>query len=120
MSGKQLQLVVLPDIKLSLPTSSVSYILIDAQNPATRKEWDAIVSERTKSDRFFVRQNNRLDGLEGTFGDASADGKEIDFTNSEGKVSKLPVGRFAALLYNNRLEGNIAPTVCRIVDAAGN
>ena len=120
LAGKQLQLVVLPDLKLTLPTASVSYILIDAQNPATRKEWDAIVSERTKSDRFFVRQNNRLDGLEGTFGDASADGKEIDFTNSEGKVSKLPVGRFAALLYNNRLEGNIAPTVCRIVDAAGN
>jgi NPCBM/NEW2 domain len=120
LKGKDVQLTVLPDWKLSVPMKSVFYILTDAQDPATRKEWDTIVSERARSDRFFVRQNNRLDGLEGTFGDADADGKQIAFTNLKGEKFKFPIERFVAMLFNNRLEGNIPATTCRVNDAYKN
>lgn len=120
LKGKTIELTVLPDWKITVPMKSVFYILTEAQNPANRKEWDTIIGERAKSDRYFVRQNNRLDGLEGTFGDAGDDGKQVDFTDPQGQKKKLPVDRLAALLYNNRLEGNIPPTVCRINDAYKN
>lgn len=121
LKGKQVELTVLPDWKLTVPMRSLFYILTDAQDPAKRKEWDTITSERTKSDRYFVRQNNRLDGLEGTFGDGSDDGKQIAFTNgSDGQKRTLPVDRLAALLFNNRLEGNIPTTTCKVNDAYKN
>ncbi len=115
LKAKQVELTMLGNTQLTVPMSAVFYVLNDAHDAGTRREWDGIVSERAKSDRFFVRQNNRLDGLEGTFGDASADGKQIDFTDSKG-LRKVPVDRLAALLFNNRLEGNIPPTACRVID----
>src|SRR5262249_3147566 len=45
------------------------------------------------------------------------EGKTIAFTNKSGEMTRLPLDeRLAALLFNNRLEGNIAPTVCRVID----
>src|SRR5262249_33874909 len=75
---------------------------------------------RGKRDRFFLRKDSRLDGLEGTFGDADPDGKQIAFDLANGTRRKLPLDRLAALLFNNRLEGNIPPTVCRVTDAYKN
>src|SRR5262249_36409136 len=97
-----------------------SYILNEAQEEATRKEFANILAERIKSDRYFVRKDSRLDGLEGTFGDAAADGKTIGFTLRDGEKQNLPLDRLAALLFNNRLEGNIPPTVCKVIDAGKN
>ncbi len=120
LKGKNAELTVLPDLKLTIPMRALSYILTDAQDPANRKDWAVATGERTKSDRYFVRRNNRLDGLEGTFGDASADGKQIDFTDAEGRKRPLPIERLVAFLFNNRLEGNIPTTACRVKDAYNN
>ena len=73
-----------------------------------------------RRDRFFLRKNDRLDGLEGTFGNASDDGKTIAFEFTDGKRQDLPLDRLVALMFNNRLEGNIPPTLCKVVDAHQN
>src|SRR5229473_3248821 len=77
--AKTLVLDVLPGMKRTIPMEKVAYILADAQDPNIRKEWDTLFAERGRTDRFFIRQDNRLDGLPGTFGDASEDGKSIAF-----------------------------------------
>jgi hypothetical protein len=120
LKGKQVELTVVPQMKLTVPMSVVAFILMDAQDPRTQKEWQEVIADRGKRDRFFVRKDNRLDGLDGTFGDADAAGKQIDFDLATGARRKLPVDRLAALMFNNRLEGNIPPTVCRVSDAYKN
>jgi hypothetical protein len=118
--GKTLVLTVLPGITRSIPMEKVAYILTDAQDEKNRKDWDAIFGDRGRRDRFFLRKNARLDGLEGTFGEASADGTTIAFEMADGTRRNLPLDRLVALLFNNRLEGNIPPTVCKVVDSYQN
>ena len=118
--GKTLVLTVLPGMTRSIPMEKVAYILTDAQDPNTRKEFDTIFTDRGRRDRFFLRKDNRLDGLEGTFGDASDDGKTIAFEFTDGKRQALPLDKLVALMFNNRLEGNIPPTVCKVVDSHQN
>jgi hypothetical protein len=118
--GKTLVLDVLPGTSRTIPMEKVAYILTDAQDANTRKEFDAIFTDRGRRDRFFLRKGDRLDGLEGTFGDATADGTHIAFEKADGGSLKLPFDKLVALLFNNRLEGNIPPTVCKVVDAYQN
>jgi len=116
LKGKQVELTILPNVKLTIPMSVVAYILNDAQDAKTQKEWQEVIADRGKRDRFFVHKDNRMDGLDGTFGDADPDGKQITFDLANGTRRKLPLDRLAALLFNNRLEGNIPPIVCRVND----
>jgi hypothetical protein len=120
LRGKNVDLVLLPNKKLTVPMSAVLYVLLDAQDANTQKQWQEIVADRGKSDRFFVRRDARLDGLDGTFGEADPNGTTIEFTDSgsNGKKRHLPIAGLQALLFNNRLEGSIAPRVCKVVDAA--
>src|SRR6516162_8676930 len=120
LKGKTIEFVALPDKKITLPLAKVAYILTDAQDPKMQKEWGEIFADRGKRDRFFLRKDDRLDGLEGTFGDADADGKSIPFDLAAGGSRKLPIDKLVALLFNNRLEGNIASMVCRVVDSHHN
>lgn len=120
LSGKSIELVALPDFKLTLPLRKVAYILTDAQDAKLQKEWQNILSERGRGDRYFVRREDRLDGLEGVFGEADAEGRSIPFETTSGAKRNIPIAQLTALLFNNRLEGNIAKTVCRVVDAYKN
>ena len=120
LKGKTIEFVALPDKKITLPLAKVAYILTDAQDPKMQKEWGEIFADRGKRDRFFLLKDGRLDGLEGTFGDADADGKSIPFDLATGGSRKLPIDKLVALLFNNRLEGNIASMVCRVVDSHQN
>jgi hypothetical protein len=120
LKGKKADLALTSGLRLNLDLTSLAYVLNDAQDEAVRKEFGNIVAERVKSDRYFVRKDSRLDGLEGTFGDAAGDGKTMAFTMRDGEKRDLPLDRLAALLFNNRLEGNIPPTVCKVIDAGKN
>jgi hypothetical protein len=117
LKGKKVVLTLASGMMLSVDMTALSYILNEAQVEATRKEFAAFLADRSKSDRFFVHKSGRLDGLDGTFGDASDDGTSISFTDKTGEKRQLPVERLAALMFNNRLEGNIPETACRVLDA---
>src|SRR5207248_2968093 len=70
LKGKSIELVALPDKKITFPLAKVAYVLNEAQDAKTQKEWQEIFADRGKRDRFFLRkEDGRLDGLEGTFGD---------------------------------------------------
>jgi len=120
LKGKTIEFVALPEKKITLPLSKVAYILNEAQDPKTQKEWSEIFADRGKRDRFFLRKDDRLDGLEGTFGEVDADGKSIPFDLAGGGSRKLPIDKLVALMFNNRLEGNIPPMACRVIDAHRN
>jgi hypothetical protein len=120
LKGKKADLALTSGMRLTVDLGVVVYVLNGAQDEPTRKEFGNIVAERVKSDRYFVHNSGRLDGLEGTFGDAAADGKTIAFTQKAGDPRNLPLDRLAALLFNNRMEGNIPPTVCKVIDAGKN
>lgn len=120
IKGKKLHLVLVDGREMTIDVPRIAYVLNNAQDPIVRKAFDAVYAERVKSDRFFVRRDSRLDGLEGTFGDGSEDGKSIAFTTKDGESRRLPQDRLAALMFNNRLEGNVPPTLCRIGDVHGN
>jgi hypothetical protein len=120
LSGKSVELSIVQGLRITVPMSAVAYILTDAQDPKIQREWQRVLSDRGRMDRYFVRRDDRLDGLEGTFGEADAKGEVIPFTTASGAKRNIPLAQLSALLFNNRLEGNIPKSVCRVIDAYRN
>jgi NPCBM/NEW2 domain len=125
IKGKELEMTVLPDLPVKVPLPSVFYVLRNAQEPKIKQQWQSILAERGKRDVFYLLkktdQGDKLDGLDGTFGDADAQGERIEFElASTGTKRRLPIEQLQALLFANRIEGIVPQTVCRVRDTHGN
>jgi hypothetical protein len=120
IKGKTVLIILRDGRDLAVDLAKVASILNQAHDPIVRKAFESVAGERTRSDRFFIRRESRLDGLEGTFGEATPDGRFIAFTSKDGEVRRLPLDRLTGLLFNNRLEGNVPPSLCRLIDRQGN
>lgn len=84
----------------------------------TRGKFDTWVTKgTTKSDDG--RDIDRLDGVPGTFGEGSADGKSVKFILEGGKETEPLMTRVAGLILNQKPRP-APPAVCKVIDAAGN
>src|ERR687884_104200 len=76
LQGKNAELTVLPELKVTVPLTSVFTILRDAQDAKNRDDWQKFLAQRGRLDMAVVRDGEKLSGLDGTFGNGVGDGIE--------------------------------------------
>ena len=100
LKGKSAELIVLPDLPLTVPLSAVFSVLRDAHDPAVKALWQKFLPTRGRLDTVVVASGERFDGLGGTFGDGTPTGDGIEFTlsgNGEKLTPRLSVGKNSKL-----------------------
>ncbi len=111
--------VAAPTVDLSL--GSVFSVMRDAHDPKARAEWKKLLAGRGKRDLFVVRQSEGLNPLPGTLVEGNEAGDRVTFEREDGQRSTLPLARATGgLVFNQPPRGEIAPTVCKVLDVFGN
>jgi hypothetical protein len=113
------ELTVFPDLKVSVPLTSVFTILRDAHDPKVRQDWQEFLTKRGRLDMVVVRSDDKLNGLEGTFGPGVGDA--IEFTPSAtGQKRNIRLARAQGLIFVQKPNPDAAAPLCKVTDAAGN
>jgi len=119
LAGKTVELTVLPDMKITVPITALSYILKQGHDVRVREhsDWKVILKGRKNQDMLVRASEARLNGLGGTF----TDGKDqsINFV-PEGRDTPLPINlgleAVQGCVFVNRLDPGAPITVCRLTD----
>lgn len=119
LKGKSAELVVLPDLPVTVPLSRVFTVLRDAHDPKVRQDWQEFLPRRGRLDMVVVSRDGKLNGLDGTFGDGTPAGDGIAFTTGDTKVTPK-LAKVAGLIFSQRPDPNLPTPLCKITDAAGN
>lgn len=105
------------------PLVKVSWILFDGRNAKDRATWAERVSKKRKRDVLAVQIKDADTGegvlnlLEGTLGEASADGKTIDFsTIGAAKPIAVPLANLHALIFQRAIDPAALPVICKVID----
>jgi hypothetical protein len=121
LKAKKAELVVLPDLAVSVPLTQVFTVLRDAHDPKVRQDWQQFLARRGRFDMVVVRADDKLNGLDGTFGDGTEAGDGIAFTLAADERKVTPkLARVQGLIFNQRPDPNAPPALCKVADAAGN
>ncbi len=119
LRGKNAELTVLPDLKVTVPLTTVFTILRDAQDARNRDDWQKFLAKRGRLDMVVVRDGEKLSGLDGTFGNGVGDG--IEFTLSANGQKRAPkLAKVAGFIFTQKADPNAPPALCKVSDAAGN
>jgi hypothetical protein len=118
IKGNEVELTLLSGQAAKLPLSAVAWLLKEAQDGKVRAKWDQIVSANVKRDRIVVLREGELAVLEGTLGDADAQGKTIQFRPESGEPIQAHLDRLHGLIFY-RTELPSESAVCRVYDTEG-
>jgi hypothetical protein len=120
LKGKEADLTLVNGQEhVKVPLETVSYVLNDAQEPKTQQDWKDLLGKKRNSDILASLKEGELITLKGTFGDADAEGKEIDFDlNSQGKMRAVKMEKIHGLLFFR--QPNLQVPVCKLLDTQGN
>lgn len=117
--GKKVQLTVLPDLKLELPITALTYILKDAHDPKVRDnpDWKSIYKSRRNEDLLVLWREGRLNGLGGTFPDGK--GTSLHFL-LQGAGSPRPIDlankNVQGCIFVNKPSTDAPATLCKLYD----
>jgi hypothetical protein len=125
MKGKEIELTLAAsDLKVTLPLTSLSYLLNDAQEPAVRQEWqEKYVARKGNQDVLAIRSQGVVNGLEGILGDSANAKGELTFEYEvAGNARKREIAPKKAhgLLFIRSLPGNAPPALCKVFDVNQN
>jgi hypothetical protein len=120
IKGKEVEITLLNDGVVKVPLSTLASVLNDAQDPKVRADWAAVTAKKSRQDRVITKGEGGFDALEGAFGEGAANGQRIAFTTAGGARSNPKIADQAGLLFQQRLEGSIAPTLCKVTDSLRN
>jgi hypothetical protein len=120
IKGKQVELTVLPDLKVTVPLSAVSYVLNGAQDAKVREEWQQLLAKKGNRDILAIRAEDVLNQVEGTFGDGDDKGERIEFERDNGQKVRPQVERAQGLVFVRKPDENAPPTVCKVTDTHRN
>ena len=119
VKGSTVELTVIPNVKVSLPVTAVFTILRDAHEPKVRQEWQDFLTKRGRLDMVVVRSDDKLNGLEGTFGSGSGDA--IEFTpSSTGQKRSIRMSRAQGLIFVQKANPDAPAPLCKVIDNVGN
>jgi len=104
---------------VSLPMTAVSQIVRDAQNAELLKKWEPISGQKVRNDRIVVNREGVLNPLEGSLGEADAEGKAIQFKREGADAIALPMERLHGLVFW-RPDGPTESPICKVIDRNGN
>jgi hypothetical protein len=119
--GKEATLTLVSGQVVKTPLEAISYVVNDAQEDKTQQEWKEQISKKRSSDILAVRREGELQTLKGTFGDASDDGKKIQFDlNSKGEMRGVPLEPIHGMLFLRQPDPKAPPTLCKVYDTQAN
>ena len=102
-----------------MPVTAVFTILRDAQDPKIRHEWQDFLAKRGRLDMVVVRSEDKLNGLEGTFGPGKRRRHRIHRRRQRPEANDPPRPGPGIDLRPEAGPGRPAP-LCKVTDAVGN
>ncbi len=119
IKGGTAELTMIQDVKVTLPVTAVFTILRDAHEPKVRQEWQDFVSKRGRLDMVVVRADDKLNGLEGTFGPGTGDAIEFTASGADQKRT-IRLNRVQGLIFVQKADPEAPAPLCKVSDNAGN
>ncbi len=116
---KQVELKTLAGQEIKLPLTTVANILANAQDEKYRKEWTARLAKKHRRDVVALLKEGTVNPVEGTLGDADAEGKTISFQLAGGKKVNIILARLHGLIFQRELDPNAPPVLCKLSDTHG-
>ncbi|HEY7426489.1 MAG TPA: NPCBM/NEW2 domain-containing protein [Gemmataceae bacterium] len=113
---KQVELKTLAGQEIKLPLAAVANILANAQDEKYRKEWSERLSRKRRRDVIAMLREGTVNPVEGTLGDADAEGKTIEFQIASGKKGKVVLANVHGLIFQRELDPNAPPVLCKLSD----
>jgi hypothetical protein len=115
---------------IEVPLKSVFTMLRDAQDVKLEQDFRGLIRSRGKFDRLVSvkkdKKDNgtetiRLDALEGTFGKGNVEKEDVQFTmEGSDRPLNIKMTRVGGMIFNQIPSGEVAPAICRVIDADGN
>ncbi|HTU23338.1 MAG TPA: NPCBM/NEW2 domain-containing protein [Gemmataceae bacterium] len=117
IKAKQVQLKTMAGQQFNIPLSAVANILNNAQEEKYRKDWVERVSRKRRRDAAVRIVGDTINSYEGTFGDADAEGKSIEFQTATGKKGTLRFSGLHGLIFQRELDPQAPPLLCKLYDS---
>jgi hypothetical protein len=108
--------------KIKVPLASLSYVLNDADDAATRDEWAKLLAKRRNQDIVAIKREGVINGLEGTLGEVNEKG-EIGFEYQLGggrRKRDLDPARIQGMIFQRAADSDTPAPLCRISDSNQN
>jgi hypothetical protein len=119
VQGTQFELTMAPGVAVKVPEAAIFTILRDAHNPKVRQDWQDFLTKRGRQDMVVVKADDKLNGLEGTFG--SGTGDAIEFTPSaSGEKRSVRLAKAQGLIFVQKPNPDPPATLCKVTDTVGN
>jgi hypothetical protein len=112
----QAELTTMAGQQIKVPLAAVANILNDAQEEKYRKDWAERLARKRRRDMAVLIRDNTINAVEGTFGDADAQGKSIEFQIATGKKGPLLFARLHGLIFQRELDPQAPPLLCKLYD----
>jgi hypothetical protein len=120
LRGKEAELELIAGQKLKAPLDAVAYILNDAQDAKAQQDWKELLAKKHTSDVLTALKEGELVALNGTLGEADAEGKEIQFDlNSQGSPRAVKLEKVHGLIFYRQPDPKAPPVVCKVYDTFG-
>jgi hypothetical protein len=116
---KQIELKTLSGQEIKLPLSAVANILNDAHEEKYRKDWAQRLARKRRHDVVSLLKEGKVDALEGTLGEADAEGKTIEFQVAGGPKLPVKIANVHGLIFQRELDPQAPPILCKLHDSYG-
>lgn len=119
VKGRRIELTLAGGVAAAVPLDAVAWMCRDAHDPAIRQLWPGVLAQRGPRDLVVLRQQDKLDALDGTFGDGTAEGDRVAFTvAANNRQLSARLDRVQGLIFVRKPQAT-APPLCKITDASG-
>jgi NPCBM/NEW2 domain len=120
IKGKTVYAKLLSGQDIAIPLASVASILRGAEDPNLKKAWSTLLTNKVKRDRVVLYRGGEINDLQGTIGDADADGKKIRFHTAEGDSLDVAIANLQGMIFYRPDGGGGANPICMVYDTVGN
>jgi hypothetical protein len=117
IKGNQVELKTMADQEINVPLLAVANILNDAQEEKYRKDWSERLARKRRRDMAVFIRDDTPNPVEGTFGEADAEGKGIEFQATNGRKGKFLFANMHGLVFQRDLDPQAPPVLCKLYDS---
>jgi hypothetical protein len=119
LKKNQIEATLLSGPTVTVPLSSISSILNEAQVEANRRDWNKRIAGKRASDVMVVTLKGVIQGVECTFGAGDETGETIEVTATLGgevQTFRRKLATLQGLIFRRTLDSKAPPAVCKVLD----
>jgi hypothetical protein len=114
---KNVEIVLLAGQHLTLPVTTVSNILKEANVEKYRKDWTARLGKKRNFDILARLDEGVISPFPGTFGDADKEGKTIEFRRQgKDQSNVVPLANIHGMIFDRKPDPQAPPMACKVTD----